>query len=80
MKQQDIALIIVIAVISGVISFFLSGVFFSGGGENQTVSKIDAITPEFEEPSDKYFNANAVNPTPYVEVGDSNNDNPFNGN
>jgi hypothetical protein len=79
MKQQDIALIIVIAAISGVISFFASGALFASNEmQEQTVSKIDPITAELAMPSQKYFNDKSVNPTQLVQVGDNNNDNPFN--
>lgn len=80
MKQNDIALIMVIAFVSGVGSFFLSGVLFSGAGKELTVSKVDVITPEFELPSDTYFNRTAINPAPAIKIGDSTNINPFNGN
>ena len=80
MKQQDVALILVIAFVSGIASFFLSGLLFSGGGKEQTVSKVDNITTEFTLPNEKYINRDSINPAPAITIGDSNNNNPFNGN
>ena len=80
MKQQDILLLVVIAIISGVASFFLSGLLFSGAAREQTVSRIDQITPEFNQPDNKYFNVKSINPAGSIQIGDSNNDNPFSGN
>lgn len=80
MKQNDIALILVIAFVAGIASFFLSGVIFTGAGTKLTVSKVDDITSEFELPEETYFNSKSINPTPAIKIGDSNNVDPFNGN
>lgn len=78
MKQQDIALIIVIAVIAAGISFFASTMIFSSGKNAElTVSQIDPISAEFKQPNTKYFNAESLNPTQLVQIGDSTHDNPF---
>lgn len=80
MKQQDIAVIMVVGFISGVLSFFLSGTLFSSKIGQLTVSKIDPITTEFKQIDKQYFNEDSENPTPQIQIGDSSNDNPFNGN
>jgi hypothetical protein len=41
---------------------------------------IDVINPQFSPPSQKYFNANSVNPTKLIEIGGNPNPNPFGNN
>ncbi|HYH75787.1 MAG TPA: hypothetical protein VD735_07575 [Candidatus Saccharimonadales bacterium] len=78
MKQKDIALIAVIAIVSGVISFIVSGMIFAKPADReQKAEKVDVITSDFSPPSNKYFNAQSVDPTQLIEIGDNNNPNPF---
>lgn len=80
MKQKDIALIIVVAAVSAVISFLLSGWLFAAPEDRQQeVEKVDVITSDFEQPSSRYFNANSVNPTQDIKIGPGDNPNPFDG-
>lgn len=80
MKQKDIALVIVIAAISGVISFVLSGMLFvPSANRQQKVEVVDKITTDFPLPSSKYFNSSAIDPTQTIQIGNNNNPNPFNG-
>jgi len=80
MKQKDFALIIVIAFVSAVISFFLSGkLFVTPSNRQQKVEVVDVISPTFNQPDSKYFNTNSIDPTPTIQVGENNNQNPFNG-
>lgn len=79
MKQKDIAIIIVVAFVAAVISFLLSSKFFSSSGDKAIeVERIDAISAEFQTPNEKYFNAQSVNPSALVEIGEGN-PNPFSG-
>ena len=81
MKQKDIALIIVMVFISAVISLIVSRwIFASPQNRKQTAEIVDVIQPEFAAPSLKYFNADAVNPTKQIQIGDTSNPNPFNTN
>ncbi len=80
MKQKDIAVIILVAVIAGAASFFLSRLLFESGDKRQQKAEIvDVISTEFNQPDTKYFNSKAVNPTQLIRIGNNNNDNPFNG-
>jgi hypothetical protein len=80
MKQKDIALIIVIAVVSAIISFLISGkIFVTPANRQQKVETVDVIKPEFTPPSTKYFNKDSIDPTQLVTTGNNNNPNPFNG-
>lgn len=80
MKQKDILTIAVVIIISGVVSFVLSGMFFSSSEQrSQEVEIIDEISSDFPKPSEEYFNAESVNPAQPVEIGNSTNSNPFAG-
>lgn len=78
MKQKDVALVLVVCFISAVVAFFLSNWLFGGEqSRNQTAESIDVITSEFQQPPERYFNANSINPTKLIEIGGQSNPNPF---
>lgn len=78
MKQKDIALILVMVFISAAIALVLSRwVFSSPQNREQTAEVVDVIRPDFDLPPSKYFNAESVNPTQQIEIGEANNPNPF---
>ena len=78
MKQKDIALIVVIAVVAGVISLVLSRVIFvSSEKRQQEVEVVESISTTFNTPSTAYFNPTSVNPTQTIQIGGSNNPTPF---
>jgi hypothetical protein len=80
MKQKDVALIIVVVFVSGVLSFFLSRLLFtSPKNRQQKVEVVNVITSDFPTPDAQYFNKDSVNPTTLIQIGDSNNPSPFNG-
>ncbi len=80
MKQKDIALIIVIAAVSAIISFIVSGkIFVTPENRSQKVEVVDKISTEFGQPSNKYFNDQSIDPVQPIQVGESNNQSPFNG-
>lgn len=69
MKKTDIAMIIFIAVAGVMISFFIArAILGDASSEPQKVQVIDKITSEIQEPDEKIFNANAINPSVRVEV------------
>ncbi len=77
MKQQDIALIIVIVFVSGVASYFLSNSFISSPKKDLKAAKIEPITAEFTEPSSAYYNKQSINPTQLIRIEDNKNEKPF---
>jgi len=80
MKQKDVALIIIIAFVTAIVSFFVSNkLFVTSSNRQQQVEVVDVINPTFNKPSSKYFNANSINATQNSTVGSDNNQNPFNG-
>lgn len=79
MKQKDWTLIGVVVVISAVLSFVLSNFLFGGTKNRQErVEVVQAITPEFNNPNEKYFNKDSNNPTQPIRIGEDNNNTPFN--
>jgi len=80
MKQKDIALIIVIAAVSAVVSFFVSGkVFVTPSNRQQQVEVVDPINASFQTPDKKYFNSSSIDPTQSSTIGNGTNQAPFNG-
>lgn len=79
MKQKDIILIVVVVIISGALSFVLSKFLFSIPNNRQTeVEVVQPISAEFPTPDTRYFNANSINPTRNISIGDNQNPQPFN--
>lgn len=79
MKQKDLALVIVVVFVSIVVSLVLSRMIFaSPKNRQQKAEVVDIISPEFSLPPTKYFNTKAFNPTQQIQIGGSNNPNPFN--
>ncbi len=80
MKQKDVILIIVIAFVSAVLSLVLSNIVFtSPKNRHQSVEVVDAITSDFPTPDTKYFNVTSIDPTQLIQIGNNNNQTPFNG-
>jgi 5-bromo-4-chloroindolyl phosphate hydrolysis protein len=78
MKQKDIALIIVVVVFTGIFSFIICSKFINTSETTkQEAEVVSAITSEFNVPSDRYFNVDAINPTKLIEIGPTTNDQPF---
>ena len=81
MKQKDVATIIVIAFLSGIISFFVTGkVFVTPKSRTQTAEQVDEISTNFQQPDSRFFNSQSINPTQNSQLGDNTNENPFNNN
>lgn len=82
MKQKDIALFMVVGIVSAVVSVGLSNFVISPSKQKQQQAEVvDSISASFEVPAadNKYFNPNAINPTKLIEIGDNPNVTPFNG-
>lgn len=77
MKQKDIALVILIVGISGLISFFVSNSFITSPDKDQEAAVVAPIESEFVEPDDRYFNERAINPTRIIRIRNDDNTNPF---
>lgn len=70
MKRTDIAMIILIASFSVLISYFVAGAILGDTQSEAVVVKTaDPISPEVAEPDERIFNEDAVNPTVEVFIG-----------
>lgn len=77
-KKSDIALIILVAAISLVSSYFIGGALINSPESRST--KVEVAVPfdsEILEPSKKIFNANSLNPTEKIKIGEANKAKPF---
>ncbi len=80
MKRKDILIIVVIAMISGILSLVLSNLFITAPKNRQEkVEVVELISPEFKRPDSRYFNADSINPTKIIRIGDNTNPQPFGG-
>jgi hypothetical protein len=80
MKQKDIALIILIVAIAGVLSFFVSKqIFASPKNRQQPVAVVQPISDNFTKPDSRYFNGQAFDPTQLITIGQNANPDPFSG-
>lgn len=71
MKRTDIAMIIFIASISVLLSYFVAKTVL-GDAQNEavTVKTVDAISEQVDNPDERIFNKDAVNPTVEVYIGE----------
>lgn len=80
MKQKDIALIIVIAFVSAIVSFVVSNqLFVTPSNRQQQVEVVDAINSSFQTPDKKYFNSNSIDAAQSSQLGNDSNQDPFSG-
>lgn len=77
MKQKDIALIIVVAVVAGVLSLLISRFIISSGERNLEAQVVEPISTDFQKPDERVFNDKALNPTQLIQIGNSSNPQPF---
>lgn len=73
MKKTDIAMIILIASISALVAYFVAkAVLGEPSKETVKVKTIDTISSDVQPgPDPKIFNAQAINPTVEVTIGDT---------
>lgn len=80
MKRNDIAILVLIASISLVVSYLIVRAVFGSPEEQQTtVEVVEPIASDIVEPSTRIFNTNAINPTVVIQIGSPSNQQPFTG-
>lgn len=78
MKKNEIALLILIVSICGLIAFFIGNSLLGDKvSEPVKVETIDPISADIDEPSKDIFNANAINPTVPINIGGGDGSTPF---
>lgn len=81
MKQKDLAIVLVVAFIGAILSFFISTkLFATPENRQQQVEVIDPIAAEMNLLDPRFFNENSINPTQNSQLGIDTNKTPFNGN
>lgn len=71
MKKTDIAMIVLIAGFSVLISYLVINSLAQGGFSEQTyeVKTTEPISNEYVKPSSDIFNKDAINPTVQINIG-----------
>ncbi len=78
MKQKDILLIAVIVFFSTIISLVVSrSIFTSDNNRHQQVEVVHAISSNFTQPDQRYFNNTAFDPAKQITIGQESNPAPF---
>lgn len=74
MKQQDVAIIIVVVFFSAILSIMITRTVFTPQKNKElTVETVNPISSEFKQPDPQVFNSNSINPTQLIQIGDGNN-------
>lgn len=69
MKQQDILVVVVVAIIGGVAGFFLPGALLvTPDATQQKVEVVQPIQEQFGSADTRYFNNQSVDLAPNVEI------------
>lgn len=77
-KQTDIAIIILVASVSLVASYFIGDALINTDASRSTeVEVVTPISADFPIPSPEIFNDKAINPTELIKIGDDTTDKPF---
>lgn len=78
MKRKDLLVIIAVAMASLILAAVVSNLLFSTSEKAQKkVYVVDVISDDFSSVDERYFNANSIDPTKLIRIGDSENPEPF---
>ncbi len=77
MKQQDIAIVIIIVFFAAIFSFVITNKFVAPSSVKLEAQVVKPITTEFAVPDSKIFNTDAINPTKLIEIAPNANNQPF---
>ncbi len=79
MKKNDMVTIVAIAIFAAVFALVLSQIIFGKQSKKMSAEKVDPISAQFNKPAedDSIFNSRAIDPTQLIQIGDTNNKDPF---
>lgn len=77
MKQQDIAILIVVVFVATVSSFIVVNQFISPSTKRLSAPVVKPIVPDFVLPDKSVFNGEAINPAASIQIAPNENSNPF---
>jgi hypothetical protein len=79
MKQNDVAVIIGVGLLSAIVSIILAGkIITTPANRQQQVEVVQPISTQFSKPDPKYFNSAAIDPTKVIHISSNSNNTPFN--
>lgn len=83
MKRSDLTMLISIATVSALISFFVAGSVFNSPSKRTKVPVVQVLNPNFpdvkNDPAYQLFlYPGALDPTQPIQIGDTKNTTPFN--
>lgn len=79
MKQKDIAMVAVVAIVAAATSYFIANkLFVTPKIRNQQYQIVDPLSSRFDPPDSRFFNENSINPTRDTTL-ENTNQTPFNG-
>lgn len=76
MKSNNILVLALVIIVSFIFALFVPAMIFKSTGTNK-IETVPTITSNFQLPSNKFFNNNSVDLTPYTQITSGNNTNPF---
>lgn len=85
MKRKELVTLGVVVIFTGIISLIVAGMLFNSPAKRSAkVPVVPAISPSFpdvkNDPNYNFFlNEKALDPTQPIQIGDSPNNDPFNG-
>jgi len=69
MKKNDITLVVACIVVGGAFSLVVSNLLINPSTKKEKVEVVEKISSEFPEANKKYFNADSINPTQVIQIG-----------
>ncbi len=77
-QKKDMLTIIVVAIFAAVFSIIVSNIFFTSSKQRKLKAEtVEPISTDFTQPDPAVFNDQAIDPTKLIQIGDSNNPEPF---
>lgn len=78
MKKSDLAAIVVLVAVSGIIAYFVANAVIGQPKNNPVqVEKVTKIGPSFPAPDPRVFNEKAIDPTVQIQGSGQATDRPF---
>ena len=80
MRQKDMMVIVTVVIVSAILSIVVSKMLFTKPQNRQVeVEVVTPISADVPDPDKRFFNGNAIDPTQAIQIGNSNNPDPFRG-
>lgn len=77
-QKKDMLVIVVVAIFAAIFSIIISKIFFTSSSQrNLKAETVQSISTQFQQPDPAVFNDQAIDPTKLIQIGDSNNPEPF---